>query len=163
MFDAFLKIDGIDGESTADKHEDWIELLGFNTGLSQPASASKSSAGGATAARADFNDFTIEKTLDIATPKIASYCARGEHIAEITIDLCRAGGEEAVTYMQYIMKDVIISAVTTGGTCDADFPTETLCFNFASIEWKYTKQKRAGGGGGGQVTAGWDLAKGKKL
>ena len=163
MFDAFLKIDGIDGESTADKHEKWIELLAFETGLSQPASASKSSAGGATSARADFNDFTIEKTLDIATPLIAVTCAKGEHIAEITIDLCRAGGDEVVTYMQYVMKDVIISSVITGGKRDADFPTETLTFNFAKIEWKYTKQKRAGGGGAGQVTSGWDLGTGRKL
>jgi len=26
-YDAFLKIDGIPGESTDDKHKDWIEIL----------------------------------------------------------------------------------------------------------------------------------------
>ena len=26
-FDAFLKVDGIPGESTDDKHKDWIEIL----------------------------------------------------------------------------------------------------------------------------------------
>ena len=29
-YDAFLKIDGIAGESTDDKHKDWIEILSFN-------------------------------------------------------------------------------------------------------------------------------------
>ena len=29
-YDAFLKIDGIPGESTDDKHKDWIEILSFN-------------------------------------------------------------------------------------------------------------------------------------
>jgi hypothetical protein len=32
-FDAFLKIDGIPGESTDDKHKDWIEILSFAHGL----------------------------------------------------------------------------------------------------------------------------------
>jgi bacteriocin-like protein len=31
-YDAFLKIDGIPGESTDDKHKDWIEILSFNHG-----------------------------------------------------------------------------------------------------------------------------------
>ena len=32
-FDAFLKIDGIPGESTDDKHKDWIEILSFDFGM----------------------------------------------------------------------------------------------------------------------------------
>ena len=32
-FDAFLKIDGIPGESTDDKHKDWIEVLSFDFGM----------------------------------------------------------------------------------------------------------------------------------
>ncbi len=38
-FDAFLKIDGIFGESTDDKHKHWIEVLDCNHGLTQPSSA----------------------------------------------------------------------------------------------------------------------------
>ena len=50
-FDAFLKIDGIPGESGDEKHKDWIEILSFAHGLEQPAQATASSAGGATAER----------------------------------------------------------------------------------------------------------------
>ncbi len=35
-FDAFLKIDGIPGESTDDKHKDWIEVLSYGVGIQQP-------------------------------------------------------------------------------------------------------------------------------
>jgi hypothetical protein len=28
-FDSFLKIDGIPGESTDDKHKDWIEVISY--------------------------------------------------------------------------------------------------------------------------------------
>ena len=39
-FDTFVKIEGIAGESTDDKHKDWIELLSFSHGMSQPVSGS---------------------------------------------------------------------------------------------------------------------------
>ena len=91
-FDAFIKIEGIPGESTDDKHKDWIEVLSYSTGVSQPSAGSASSGGGASSERADFQDFSIVKTLDKASPKLALACARGEHIPTVTLELCRAGG-----------------------------------------------------------------------
>ena len=44
--DAFLKIDGIPGESTDAKHENQIEVLSFSHSVSQSGSASDSTAGG---------------------------------------------------------------------------------------------------------------------
>jgi len=35
--DCFLKIDGIPGESTDDKHKDWIEVMSYSHGVSQMA------------------------------------------------------------------------------------------------------------------------------
>jgi type VI secretion system secreted protein Hcp len=160
-FDAFLKIDGMPGESTDDKHKDWIEVLSYNWGASQLASATASSAGGATAERANFQDFSIVKTLDKASPKLALACADGTHIKDVTIELCRAGGDK-VKYMEYKMSDCIISSVSVGGGGGGE-PTESLTFNYGKIEWTYVQQKRADGSGGGQVAAGWDLEKNKKV
>ena len=89
-FDAFIKIDGIEGESTDDKHPGWIEILSFGSGHSQNVSKTASSAGGASAERADFHDFAFEKFLDQATPKLALACASGEHIDTVRVELCRA-------------------------------------------------------------------------
>src|SRR5512141_296981 len=69
-FDAFLKIDGVPGESSDDKHKDWIEVLSYSWGVSQPSSGSASTAGGATAERANFSDFSVVKALDKASPKL---------------------------------------------------------------------------------------------
>ena len=33
-FDTFVKIDGIEGESTDSKHSGWIEAIAFSTGAS---------------------------------------------------------------------------------------------------------------------------------
>jgi len=160
-FDAFLKIDGIPGESTDDKHKDWIEVLSYSWGASQMASATASSAGGATAERANFQDYSIVKTLDKASPKLALACADGTHIKEVTIELCRAGGDK-VKYMEYKMSNCIISSVSVGGGGGGE-PTESLTFNYGKIEWTYSQQKRADGSGGGQVAAGWDLQTNKKV
>ncbi len=49
-FDAFVKIDGIEGESTDSNHSGWIEALSYKAGVSQKVSVTPSSAGGASAA-----------------------------------------------------------------------------------------------------------------
>jgi len=37
-FDTFVKIDGIEGESTDEKHQGWIEALYFETEIKQKKS-----------------------------------------------------------------------------------------------------------------------------
>ncbi|MCP3874696.1 MAG: type VI secretion system tube protein Hcp, partial [Desulfobacteraceae bacterium] len=69
-YDAFIKIDGIDGESTDDKHHGWIEIIRHGMGVKQTVSTTASSAGGASAERADFSDFSIRKYLDKSSPKL---------------------------------------------------------------------------------------------
>jgi type VI secretion system secreted protein Hcp len=157
-FDAFLKIDGIPGESTDDKHKDWIEILSFSSGVTQATSGSASTGGGATAQRADFADFSIVKTLDKASPKIFKACADGTHVKVITIELCRAGGDK-LKYMEWKLSNAIISSYRPGGSSHGGeaLPLEEVSFNYGKIEVAYTQQKRADGSGGGQVAAGWDL------
>ena len=45
MFDAFLKINGIEGESQDDKHKNQIEILSYSFGASQTATGAASSGG----------------------------------------------------------------------------------------------------------------------
>ena len=163
-FDAFLKIDGIPGESTDSKHKDWIEILSFSAGITQPTSGSASTAGGATAERANFTDFSIVKALDKASPKIALACADGTHIKQVTLELCRAGGDK-VKYMEYKLSNCVISSYRPGGSSQGGeaLPLEEVSFNYGKIEWTYTQQKRADGSGGGQVAAGWNLEQNKKV
>jgi type VI secretion system secreted protein Hcp len=161
-YDTFLKIDGIPGESTDDKHKDWIEILSFSHGISQPAHATASSAGGGTAERVDHADFEIVKHMDKASPKIYEFCCTGKHIKSVLIEMCRAGGDK-VRYMEVKLEEVIVSSVRPGGSSQSasGFPTEAVSFNYGKVKWTYTQQKRADGSGGGNVTGGWDLTANK--
>lgn len=161
-FDSFLKIDGIPGESLDDKHKDWIEVLSFSFGMVQPASATASSAGGGTAERVNLQDLQVVKHVDKASPKLYELCCSGKHIANVTVELCRAGGDK-LKYMEVKMEQVIISNCAPGGHSQGSdgFPTESISFNYGKIKWTYTQQKRADGSGGGNVTGGWDATANK--
>ncbi len=161
-FDAFLKIDGIPGESTDDKHKDWIEISHFAHKMDQPASATASSAGGSTAERVNHSTFDVVHLLDKASPKIYEACCTGKHISEITLELCRAGGDK-VKYMEIKLEQVLISKVEPHGTAAEGFPNEKVSFSYGKIKWIYTQQKRGDGAGGGNVSAGWDLTANKTI
>jgi type VI secretion system secreted protein Hcp len=160
-FDTFIKIDDIEGESSDDKHAGWIEVISYDTGVSQKASATASSAGGGSTERAEFDNFSFVKQLDKASPELALACAAGTHIDTILVEVCRAGTEK-VKYMGYKMSNCIISSVKTSGG-GGDVPGETVTINFGKIEWTYTMQKRQGGGAAGNVAAGWDRQRNCKM
>ena len=54
------------------------------------------------------------KTMDSATPLLFKACAKGDHIKEVVLELCRAGGDK-LKFMEYKMENVIISSVNVGG------------------------------------------------
>jgi type VI secretion system secreted protein Hcp len=157
-FDVFLKIDGIPGESTDDKHKDWIELLSFNHGLSQPSAGSRSTSGGAASGRCDHQDFSVVKALDKSSPKLALFCCNAKHIDKINVELCRATGDKQ-KYMEYNMSNVIVSSVRPGGSSKGNesLPVEEVSFNYGKIEWVYTETDHATGKPKGNVKTNWDL------
>lgn len=163
-FDAFIKIDGIPGESTDAKHKDWIEVVSYNHKIEQPASSTASSVGGATAERVNHGTFNVVHQLDKATPKLLEACCTGKHIKEVVFELCRAGGDK-VKYMEIKLEQVLISRVEDVGAAEAGlgYPTETIALSYGKIKWTYTQQKRADGAAGGNVSAGWDLTANKTI
>lgn len=161
-FDCFLKVDGVPGESTDDKHKDWIELLSYSHGVSQPGSGSASSGGARSAERCDHQDFSIVHTLDKASPKLALYCCNGKHLKEVVMELCRATGDKQ-KYMEYKLGDVIVSSVRPGGSAQGGeaLPLEEVTFNYGKIEWTYTETDHKSGKAKGDVKANWDLTANK--
>jgi len=156
--DFFCKIEGIDGESTDSKHDKWIELLSFNHGVSQPVSGA-SKTGGRTGGRADFQNFSIVKTIDSSTPDLNMHCCNGKHIPKVEIELCSAIEDKHV-FMKYELSDVIVASVSPGGSAQSDEvrPLETVSFAYGKIKWEYTAMTQDGKAGA-SVDRTWDLEK----
>jgi type VI secretion system secreted protein Hcp len=175
-FDAYLQIDGIKGESTDSEHKDWIEVLSYSPATPQPASVAVA----ATHTRTTHQDYSIVKYIDKASPKLYEAVSTGKHIPKVVVELMRASGGSPVKYLEIKMTDVIISNVSSagrGGQAPPAHPsppilqnlakpvaspllTESVSFNYGSIQWTYTQQKRSDGSGGGNVAGGWNLSKG---
>jgi type VI secretion system secreted protein Hcp len=159
-FDAFLKIDSIPGESTDSQYKNWIEVLSYGHEVKQPVSYTASSAGGATAERVNFGAFSITKAVDLASPKLLEACCTGKHIKEITLVVCRAGGDKQ-KYMEIKMEQVLIADYRHLG--GGEFPTETIEFAPGTFKLTYSQQKRTDGAPGGNVIAGWSLIANKAI
>lgn len=159
MFDAYLLIEGIPGESTATGFEEQIPILSYNHGVSQPTAAVASTGGGATSGRCMHQDFSIVKELDKASPLLDQKCSDGGHIPAITLVLVRSGGDSNVPFMEYKLTNCVVSNVSIGGGAGGGggVPTESVSFNYGKIEWVYTQTKRPDGGGGGATTGSWNL------
>lgn len=154
-FDAFMKIDGIDGDCTDDGHKNWIEIQSYSHGLAQQIGGSRSSGGAATAGRVDHADFSILKELDKATPKLNLVCCNGKHIPKVEIELCRSG-EDKNLFMKYTLTDVVISNISPSGSAGGAMPMEDVQFNYGQIDWEYTATDPSTGSKGGAVTTYWN-------
>jgi type VI secretion system secreted protein Hcp len=159
--DAFLKIEGIDGESTDLQHKDAIEISSFSFGVSNPTTIS-SATGGAGAGKAQFQDFHFTSSMTKASPKLMLSCATGTHIKKAELFCRKAGGNERapVEFLKITLTDVLVSSYQTGGSNDI-IPTDQFSLNYAKIEFDYTPQK-SDGSLDSAVTASWDLKANKK-
>ena len=162
-FDAFLKIEGIEGESTDDKHKNQIEVLSFSHHLSQAGGSSVSRTTGQTGSRVDLGDFSIVKVLDKATPNLSLFCCTGKHIPSVVLEICSAS-EDKLTYMKYTLSDAVIASVRPGGSSSSEGvrPLEEISFRYGKIEWEYTPFGNDGKAGAA-LKAGWDAAANKKV
>ena len=162
-FDTFLKIDGVDGESTDAKHKGEIEILSFHWGVSQAITGTVSSTGTFSGQRCDMTAVTVVKQLDKASPKLAQGCAAGDHFKNATLTLCRSTGDKQA-YMVYKLSDVLLESVRTGGASQGEggVPTEEVGLRYAKIELEYTVVG-TDGKAAGNVSGGWDLKENKKV
>jgi len=164
LFDAFLKLDGIKGESADSKHKGEIDLMSFSWGLEQ--SGVQATGGGGGAGKVRFLDFQISKKTDASSPLLMLNCANGAHIPTAAFTVRKAGGTQ-LEYLKIKMTDVLISSYKPAG---ADLPTgeltpdltneipqERVTLNFAKIEFQYQPQGADGKAQGGPVIAGWDV------
>ena len=159
-YDAFLKIDGIDGESLDSKHKNWVDVLSFSWGVSQPSSGSGQFTGHVVP-----EDFSFFHAVDKASPKLMLACAEGDPISTIQVSFRKAGtGGGGIDYLKYSFFDVFVSSVHPGGQSRAvqlkledALPMEEVSFNYGKVQIAYQPQDRSGKSNGDLVQVSLDF------
>jgi len=140
--DYFLKIDGIQGESKADKHKDEIDVQSFSWGATQ--SGTFAGGGGGGAGKVAMQDFHFTMSHSKASPALMLACAQGDHIKSAILT-CRKAGKEQQEFLKVTMSDCLVSSFQTGGSGSGDVvPTDQVSLNFAKIEHEYKEQDATG-------------------
>jgi len=134
-FDAFLKIEGIEGESTDKVHPGEIEIQSFSWGVSNTASGPAGGGGGA--GKASFTDMNFTSALSKAAPNLMLACATGRHFPSATLT-CRKSGDKGVEFLKIKLSDILVSSYQNGGSAGADVPEDLFSLNFTKIDFLYT-------------------------
>ena len=155
----FLKIDGVDGESTDRDHENEIDVSSWSWGVTQTGS---SSGGGGGAGKASFADFHFVSRISKASPALFLACASGSHLRSATLTGLRGAGKGGnAEFLVIVMTDVIISSFSPGDTEDGQ-PVQAVTFSFSRIELTAIPASPSGRPQP-PVTAGWDLQLNQKI
>lgn len=157
--DYFLKIDGIEGESTDDKHKNEIDVLSWSWG--ETNSGAHGFGGGGGAGKVAMQDFNFVMTFNKASPKLMLNCATGAHIDNAVL-LCRKAGGEQQEYLKITFSDLLVSSYQTGGSSGDVIPVDQISLNFTKIEFEYKPQKEDGELGSA-IKSGYDVKANKKV
>ncbi len=159
--DMFLELEGIKGETIdkAYKSKNAMDILAWSWGLSNAGTFHHGSGGGA--GKANFQDISVTKHIDLASPNIMLFCANGKHIDKGTITV-RKAGENPLEYIKITMEKLFVTSYSTGGSGGEERLTENVTLNFAKVKVEYNQQAEKGGKGGSS-DFGFNIAENAKL
>jgi type VI secretion system secreted protein Hcp len=151
----FLKIDGIEGESTDDAHTGEIDVLSWSWGVSQTGKSTGTGTGAASG-KAQFQDFHFVARISRASPVLFMSCATGTHHKSATLSGTRAGAKLKSDFLKYKLTDVRVTSLQQGDV-EGGPPAEQFSLSYGKFEVSFQPFK------GPAVTAGFDLKANKKL
>lgn len=122
-----------------------FECLSVSFGVSQ-AETTGSSTTGAAAGKAKFEEFSIEKFVDLASVPLYNACTAGAHFPSVMLAIRKAGGSNLL-YLQYIFRQVFVTGINWSGGGGEEAPKETIKFKFGAMGIQYARQLSTGAGG----------------
>jgi type VI secretion system secreted protein Hcp len=133
------------------------DVLAWSWGMSQSGTTHSGAGGGA--GKASFQDLSLTKWMDTATPGLMNALAKGTHIEQVVLTV-RKPGEPPQKYIEITMNDVMVTSISTGASSGEDRITENISLNFAKVTFEYFTQDKAGKTtSGGKF--GWNIAENK--
>jgi type VI secretion system secreted protein Hcp len=138
----FLTVDGITGPNGSPCAFD-IKDISF--GVENPTTIG-SATGGAGAGKIKFNEFTITKTTDSASPVFFKNLATGAHYKTVTLEMRKAGGDQRSSgqvFLKYTFGTVFTTKIDWSGPGD-EGPEEHITFVYGTLSVEYKQQKPDG-------------------
>jgi type VI secretion system secreted protein Hcp len=171
----YLKLDGIDGESTAKNHKKEIDVFSYEQGIDQTVFHSGGGGGSIAVDRAKLSPVRFRKNVDVASIPMLLTCAQGKLIKDAVFTFTR--GAAAFEFYKVTLNHVLIThmfqragtgeqypltftALDAGDTDNGFLDEVTL--DYRQIRWEYRTQ-RPSGAPGTTVKGGWDVNANKKL
>ncbi len=153
--DMFLDLGPVKGESRDKAFAGKIDILAWSWGVSNSGSAHVG--GGIGSGKANFQDISLTKYIDLSSSDMLKSVSLGTHFPEAKIIVRKAGGDNKLEYYTINMKEVMVTSYQTGGSGGEDRLTESLTLTFAKVDTKYIPQK-ADGNADGETTFAYDIA-----
>ena len=156
----FLKLDGIEGESTNAAHKGEIDVEAWSWGVTQGGSSGLGGGGGS--GKAAFEDMHFVARISKASPKLFLSCATGSHHKVATLSGSRTAGKgTTVEFLTYKLSDVQVISVQHSDS-EADAPMEQFSLQYGKFEISYSPLASSGKLGA-PAKAGFDVQQNKKL
>ena len=150
----YLRIAGIDGDSTSRGHEKWFEAATISWGAHSTAAPASGSGGGA--GRPVLEPLHVGLKSGRSTPLLFQAVVTGRHIAAATLDVVTSG-ERRRTALSWSLTDVQLTSLELSGAGDAAMD-ETLVLSYGGVTLAATGQDPKGGVTPGPVV-GWDVGR----
>jgi type VI secretion system secreted protein Hcp len=157
--DYFLKIDGIPGESTDDKHKGEIEVLSLVVGR-DAARVAERRLRGRSRQGADVRPHRPRALLQGQSAAAADVRHRQAR-QESAVLTARRSGKAQTDFLTFSLSDVLVSPYQTGGV-SAEMPLDSISLSFSKIEVSYKEQK-TDGSLGPAIRVGWDRKTNKQF
>ena len=137
---AYIKFDGVDGESTDVGHEGEIEIESYFLSVKRDVNLSGS---GRTRSAPKFEPVRVIKRIDKASPLLFEKLLRGQEISEAQITYTKDVAGTALPVLELNFTDVLISEQKiTGDRTEND--SEEIAFYFSTVEFVYFRYDRSG-------------------
>ncbi|MEA1900608.1 MAG: type VI secretion system tube protein Hcp [Thermodesulfobacteriota bacterium] len=155
---AFLEIDGIDGESEDPAYEDWIDIVSWSWQISNPNANSRGSGSGAAIVR----PLIVTKYIDKASPAIALSVLLGKAIQDAKLVLKKPG--TSYEHFRIEMTDVLIANVAPSGNLGDDRTIESVALVFSRICYVYIPENISNPGApGAEIRRCFDIEKNAEI
>lgn len=146
----------IKGECKKDKHEDQIDIMSCDFGITIPADMSRGGSGSITGV-AQLHAISFTKKADAASARIMNACFTNETITEAVVYFIFKGGETQ-EYQTVTLKNSMFTSFHQSGH-DSGEPSESFTLNCSEFEYKYATQLDQDGGLAGAILAAYDVKK----